>query len=86
MYLRNLEEGKIYTITFDVNDTPKQQKIKCVRVIIKLENSLKIADLEINEIKWYNSNIQIQVLDEVPDKYFRKEKLEKLKEKEKDDD
>lgn len=86
MYLRNLEEAKIYTITFDVNEAPRLQKVKCIKVLVKLTNSMKISDLETSENQWINSNVQIQLFDEVPEKYFRKEKLQKIKDKENDNE
>ena len=39
-HLTDLEQSKIYTITFDVNENYNKQKIKCVKVLIKLENSI----------------------------------------------
>lgn len=87
MYLRNLEENKIYTLTFDVNEQPKSQHIKCYRIVAKLTNSIRIADMDSNEVKWFPSNIQIILFDEVPERYFRKEKLDKLDQiKNKNDD
>ena len=76
--LKELEEGKIYTITFDVNENYNKQKIKCIRIVIKLENSMKVEDIDTDEIKWYRSGVAIKILDELPVKYLRKEKLEKI--------
>lgn len=77
-HLSDLEENKIYTITYDVNATYSQQKIMCVKVLIKLKNSIKLEDIDSNEIKWQRTMTPIILLDELPIKYIRKEKLEKI--------
>ena len=77
-HLEDLKQGKIYTITFDTHESYSKQKIKCVKVLIKLENSIKLEDIDTDEIKWYRTDIIIVLLDELPVKYLRKEKLEKI--------
>jgi len=79
-HLDELEQGKIYTITFDVNEMYSNQKIKCVKVLIKLKNSIQLEDIDKNEIKWYRTMVSIDLLDEMPAKYLRKQKLEKIEE------
>jgi hypothetical protein len=58
------------------------QKIKCIKILIKLENSIKLEDIDTNEIKWYRTTQAIMLLDKLPIKYFRKEKLDKIKDNE----
>ena len=77
-YLDKLEEGKLYTIIFDHDKTYSTQTITAIKVLIKLTNSIKIQNIDTQEIKWYRSGLGIIILDEIPQKYFRKEKLEKL--------
>ncbi len=79
-HLDDLEQGKIYTITFDVNEMYSAQKIKCVKVLIKLRNSIQLEDIDTNEVRWYRSMVSIDLLDEMPVKYLRKQKLEKIEE------
>jgi hypothetical protein len=78
--LNTLIEGKYYTISFEFNDiySSKELNIIEIQVLIKLENSIKIKLIQKNETKWYPSTKYIQLFDEIPVKYFRKEKLKKL--------
>jgi len=78
MRLSDLQENKTYTLTFDVNEPSYRQKINCVKVQIKLEKTIKLLDIDMNETKWYQTSQQANIFDEVPVKYFRKEKLEKI--------
>ena len=49
-------------------------------IIIKLENSLKIKSIDSNKVFWVNVD-NVEVLDELPKKYIRKEKLEEINKK-----
>jgi len=51
-HLSDLEEGKIYNITFDIYEAYAQQKIKCIKILIKLKNSIKLEDIDTNKIKY----------------------------------
>lgn len=75
--LNSLTEGKYYTISFEFYDVYSSKDINIIeiQVLIKLENSIKIKLIQKNEIKWYSSNKYIQLFDEIPLKYYRKEKL-----------
>lgn len=76
--MKDLEEGKIYTLTFDKHEQYSNQKILCVEIIVKLKKTIKMRNLDTNEIKWYRiESSSVEILDEVPIKYFRKEKLKK---------
>lgn len=77
-HLCDLEEGKIYTISFQINELYSNQKIECVKVLIKLENSIQLEYMDSNGVKWQRTTTPIILLDELPIKYFRKEKLEKI--------
>lgn len=90
-----LQEGKYYTISFDKPDPysyKKDPNIIEIQVLIKLEKTIKIKISQNNPnglsyetnpgIKWYECNKDIQIFDEIPMHYFRKEKLKKLKEQE----
>lgn len=79
-HLCDLEEGKIYTISFQVNELHSIQKIECVRVLVKLENTIQLEDIDTTEIKWYRTTKPIDLLDEMPIKYLRKQKLDKIEE------
>jgi hypothetical protein len=50
-------------------------------VYIKLKKSIKIRYVDTDEEKWHQIHQQIKIFDELPIKYIRKEKLEKLTEK-----
>lgn len=78
--LNTLREGAYYTISFDPYDMYNMKDITIieVQILIKLENSIKVKLIDKNEIKWYTSFKHIQVFDEIPIKYFRKEKLKKI--------
>ena len=78
--LKNLKEGGYFTVSFDSYDLykTKDPNIIEIQILIKLENSIKIKILEKNEVKWFSSTKIIQFYDEIPVKYFRKEKLKKL--------
>ena len=81
--LNILEEGKYYTISFDdPNSYIPNPKIIEIKVLIKLKNSIKLKLLESNKNEWYRITKEIRFFDEIPIKYFRKEKLEKLNESE----
>ena len=74
--ISSLEEGKSYILSFE-NDTKKLNHIK---ILTKLNKSSRIYYVDSGEKEWIKSNTRIVLLDEVPEEYFRKEKLEKLKE------
>jgi hypothetical protein len=78
--ISELEESKHYTVSFDIYDTFNNKKIKIqeIKVLIKLENSMKILFIEENTISWYPSTMFITIFDEIPIKYMRKNKLTKL--------
>lgn len=78
--LNQLEEGKYYAISFDYIDMYSSKKINIIeiQILIKLENSMKIKLIEENKIQWHESGTYIQMFDEIPLKYYRKEKLIKL--------
>jgi hypothetical protein len=80
IYLKQLEEGKYYTISFDFNDVYHSKPINIIeiQVLIKLENSIKLKLLEGDKCIWYESIKAIQMFDEIPIKYYRKEKLKKI--------
>jgi len=79
--ISTLEEGKYYTVSFDDRDTfIHQMDIIEIKVLIKLENSIKIKLLVEGKDKWFPTNKFIHIFDEIPIKYFRKEKLKKLEE------
>ncbi len=77
--LINLMENKTYTITFDVTKLYLDQEIKCVYVLMKLEKSIKLRDVDTKIEKWFRTETQIDLLDEIPVKYLRKEKLKNIK-------
>jgi len=74
--LLELEENKTYILTMEpYSSTPNILEVK---VIIKLNNTIK---LQINnEEKWWLTAKAIMIYDEIPAKYFRKEKLQKINE------
>lgn len=76
--LNTLKENSSYTICFNIHEVAKNQIIHYITVLIKLDNSIKIRFVDTNEEKWYNSNANILCLDEVPVRYLRKEKLDKI--------
>jgi len=78
--LNTLREGGIYTISFDSYDPYNMKDVSIIeiQVLIKLENSIKIKFIEKDEIKWLSSTKHIQMFDEIPLKYFRKDKLKKI--------
>jgi hypothetical protein len=79
--LNTLREGGVYTISFDPYDMYNMKDINIIeiQVLIKLEKSIKIKFIEKNEIKWYKS-ARARLFDEIPLKYYRKEKLKKIEE------
>lgn len=80
--LNELEEGKYYTVSFDTIDiySNKIPKIAEIKVLIKLKNSMKLLLIEEEKTQWLPSEIRCQIYDEIPIKYRRKEKLNKLNE------
>lgn len=84
--LNKLEEGKYYTISFDpvdiyqVYNSNKIPKIIEIKVLIKLEKSIKLFLVEEEKIQWYPTSSNCQIFDEIPAKYKRKEKLQRLNE------
>jgi hypothetical protein len=76
--LEDLEESKCYIVSFDVNEPPYSQKFTLteIRVLIKLKNTIKLFIN--NEIRWYLISKSVIICDEIPIKYYRKEKLQKL--------
>jgi hypothetical protein len=76
--LNKLQEGKTYIISFDINEytTSKKFILLETKVLIKLENSIKLSIK--NEVVWYSVDTLVKILDEIPAKYLRKEKLENL--------
>lgn len=83
--LENLEENKCYIVSFDINEPPYSSKFHLieVKVLIKLKNTIKLFIND--EIKWYLTSKSVIICDEVPIKYFRKDKLQKLEEFAEDD-
>lgn len=78
--LETLEENKTYILTLE--PYASTTTLLEVKVIIKLKNTIK---LEINnEQKWWLVSKAIIVYDEMPIKYIRKEKLEKINDKNED--
>ena len=77
--LKNLEEGKYYIISFDDESTfSKNITLIEIKVLIKLKKSIKILFVDTNEIRWKPTHHYIQIFDEIPIKYYRKDKLEKI--------
>jgi hypothetical protein len=77
--LELLEEGKSYTISFD-DEYNRFPTIVEIRVLMKLKKSIKLLLLMKNEVIWYPTSRCILIFDEIPIKYYRKEKLEKINE------
>jgi hypothetical protein len=74
-----LEEGSFYTISFDDRYTKTTDiKIFEIKVLLKLNKSIKIKFLSDNKISWFPSHRTILLFDEIPISCYRKEKLEKL--------
>jgi hypothetical protein len=72
--LLELEENKTYILTMEpYTSTPNILEVK---VLIKLNNTIKLKIN--NEEKWWLTAKAIIIYDEVPIKYFRKEKLERI--------
>jgi hypothetical protein len=76
--LGDLQEGKCYTITFDISLYSERVDIIEIQVLIKLENTIKLKFIDTNKTIWYQTNKGIKIFDEIPLKYYRKEKLQKI--------
>jgi len=81
--LEQLENGKFYTIQMGTDY--HAINIIEIKVVLKLPNSVKLLLIEENVEKWYDSNTDILFFDEVPISYYRKQKLQKIKEKDEDE-
>lgn len=78
--LGELIEGKYYTISFEFFNqySTNMPQIFEIKILIKLENSIKIFFVNKNTSEWFQTSKICSIYDEIPIKYFRKEKLEKL--------
>lgn len=76
--LKDLQENKCYTISFDVSLYSERVDIVEIQVLIKLENSIKLKFIDTSKFMWYPSEKSIKIFDEIPLKYYRKLKLDKI--------